>query len=124
MPAPHAKSGQGKKPQHDGKVNHGGKPNQGGQPKHGGKPQHGGQPNPGGKPSRGKRRFPFRKIADIEKEIAHRESYVQQLHDELQSEATYRDGGRVRQVKTLIANEKAAIKQLYEHWEEANELNW
>jgi ATP-binding cassette subfamily F protein 3 len=97
-----------------------GKPSQG----QGKKPQDGDKPQDGGKSNRAKRRFPFRKIDDIEKEIAHRETYIKQLNDELLDEATYRDGNRVRQVKTLIANEEAAVKELYEHWEEANELNW
>ena len=36
---------------------------------------------------------------------------------------TYGDGERVRQVHADIAEEQAALSTLYEHWEEASELN-
>lgn len=71
-----------------------------------------------------KRRFPFRKVADIEREIFHRESYVKQLTEELSGEAIYRDGNLVRQIKNQIASEHSELARLYEHWEEASELNW
>ena len=41
---------------------------------------------------RGKRRFPFRKVTDLENEILARETQIEQLHQELAQEATYRDG--------------------------------
>jgi len=75
-------------------------------------------------PERPKRRFPYRKVADIETEIAEREATIARLHQELGEEATYRDGNRVRQIKIEIAQQQEAVKGLYEHWEEAVELNW
>jgi ATP-binding cassette subfamily F protein 3 len=75
------------------------------------------------KPSR-KRRFPFRKLEDIEAEIAQRESRIEELHFLLTLPETHHDGDRVRQVKSEIEEHSTALKNLYEHWEEASELNW
>lgn len=70
------------------------------------------------------RRFPFRKVADIEEEISARESRVEELQRQMIDPATMRNGERVRQLVAEIAEEQQAIKTLYEHWEEAAELNW
>ena len=75
------------------------------------------------KPAR-KRRFPFRKVADLEDEIFERETCLHQLQCELAEPSVLRDGQRVREIKAQIEAEQAAIKTLYEHWEEAAELNW
>ena len=74
--------------------------------------------------SRPKRRFPYRKVADLEAEIAQREKRVGQLHLELSQEATLRDGDRVRRLRAEVAQEQETLRTLYEHWEEAMELNW
>jgi ATP-binding cassette subfamily F protein 3 len=71
-----------------------------------------------------KRRFPYRKVAEIEAEIIEREAAVHRLHHELTDPAVLRDGPRVKEIKNRIESEQAAIKLLYEHWEEAAELNW
>ena len=71
-----------------------------------------------------KRRFPYRKIEDLEKEIFDREAKVEQLHAALALPENLRDGDRVRQMKAQIADEQEALKTLYAHWEEAAELNW
>jgi ATP-binding cassette subfamily F protein 3 len=76
------------------------------------------------KPSRNPRRFPFRKIADIEADIAKKEAKLQELHALLAQPETHRDGTRARHLKAEIQREKEALRQLYEHWEEATELNW
>ena len=39
-------------------------------------------------------------------------------------QATFRDGGRVRAIKQELAEQQSALKKLYEHWEEASEMNW
>jgi ATP-binding cassette, subfamily F, member 3 len=75
------------------------------------------------KPGR-RRRFPFRKVADLEKEISEREASLHQLHCRLAEPDVLRDGQRVREIKTQIKEQQAAIQTLYEHWEEAAELNW
>jgi ATP-binding cassette subfamily F protein 3 len=71
-----------------------------------------------------KRRFPYRKVADIEADIFQRESRIEQLNEEMGDQATYRDGGRVRAIKQELAEQQSALKKLYEHWEEATEMNW
>jgi ATP-binding cassette subfamily F protein 3 len=71
-----------------------------------------------------KRRFPFRKLSDIEAEIFQRESRIEQLNEELRDQATFRDGGRVRAIKQELAEQQSALKRLYEHWDEASEMNW
>ena len=75
------------------------------------------------KPSR-KRRFAFRKADDIEKEIHNREKAVEFLTQQLTLPENLRHGDRVRTLKMQIAEEQEALKTLYEHWEEALELNW
>ena len=49
---------------------------------------------------------------------------LHQLQCELAEPDVLRDGQRVREIKAQIEAEQAAIKDLYEHWEEAAELNW
>jgi ATP-binding cassette subfamily F protein 3 len=71
-----------------------------------------------------KRRFPYRKLSDIEGEIFQRESRIEQLNEELGDQAVFRDGGRVRAIKQELADQQSALKKLYEHWDEASEMNW
>ncbi len=81
----------------------------------------------GGKPfekSTKKRRFPFRKVADVENEIMEREMRLHELQNELAEPSVLRDGRRVRDIKAKMREEQAAIKTLYEQWDEAMELNW
>jgi len=80
-------------------------------------------PAPARNKPRRKRRFPFRKVEDLEEEIFRREAHLESLHHALTQPDTYRDGQRVRQIRAEIAAEQEALKQLYEHWEEAVELN-
>ncbi|MBX9789099.1 MAG: ABC-F family ATP-binding cassette domain-containing protein [Pirellulales bacterium] len=76
-----------------------------------------------GKPARRKRRFPYRKAADIEHEIHERETSIAQLEASLATAEVYRSAQRMREVPAQIAAEKASLARLYEHWEEATELN-
>jgi len=71
-----------------------------------------------------RRRFPYRKVADIEEEIFKREAELERLHDELAQGDTHRDGDRVREIMSEIAEQQEAVRLLYEHWDEATELNW
>ncbi|HET6879442.1 MAG TPA: ABC-F family ATP-binding cassette domain-containing protein [Pirellulales bacterium] len=66
-------------------------------------------------------RFPYRKPADIETEIIEREVRLGELQAELLLPEVLRDGRRVKQVQTAIADEQHAVRTLYEHWEEAAE---
>jgi len=72
---------------------------------------------------RRKRKYPYRKSAEIEAEIAQRETRIGELHQLFGSEEVLRDGTKVRELKTELARHEAALPQLYEHWEEATELN-
>lgn len=75
------------------------------------------------KPARRKRKFPYRKAADIEAEITRRESRIEEIHGLLAQPETHRDGGAVRQLKAELAEQSGNLETLYEHWEEAVEFN-
>ncbi len=70
-----------------------------------------------------KRRFPYRKLEDLESEIAEHESRLRAVEELMASADLYRDGDRVKQTTREFEETKAKLKQLYEHWEEAVELN-
>ncbi len=70
-----------------------------------------------------KRKFPYRKAPDIEREIAQTEQQLGALQDEMSSPASLRDGNRMKQIATDFETLQAKLAQLYEHWEEALELN-
>jgi ATP-binding cassette subfamily F protein 3 len=82
-----------------------------------------GTPRSSSNKPRRKRRFPYRKVADIEADIAAAESHLAELEAALQNPDLYRDAGRVRSTLQQIEQLKATLTQLYEHWEEAVELN-
>lgn len=71
-----------------------------------------------------KRRFSYRKVVDIEDEIFIRETRVKELQNDLMDPDVLRNGERVKAVQKEIAEEEELLKTLYEHWEEASELNW
>lgn len=71
-----------------------------------------------------KRRFSYRKVVDIEDEIFIRETRVKELQDDLMDPNVLRDGERVKAIQKEIAEEEELLQTLYEHWEEASELNW
>ena len=75
------------------------------------------------KPAKRKRKFPYRKIEDLEIDIAAAESELQQLEEAMASPDLYRDGDKVKQTTKAFEEAKVLIAQLYEHWEEAVELN-
>ncbi len=76
------------------------------------------------KPEKRKRKFPFRKVADIEDEIFIRETHMQTIAEDMLKPENLRDGAKMKELQEQLREEEAAIKQLYEHWEEASELNW
>jgi ATP-binding cassette subfamily F protein 3 len=75
------------------------------------------------KPVKPKRKFPYRKLADIEVDIAARESEIESLHAALASPETLRDGVKVKQATAALEEAQSRLAQLMEHWEEAHELN-
>jgi ATP-binding cassette subfamily F protein 3 len=72
---------------------------------------------------RRKRKFPYRKPAEIEAEIAQREARIEELHQLFASEAILRDGAKIKDLKSELAEHEAALPPLYEHWEEAADMN-
>jgi ATP-binding cassette subfamily F protein 3 len=70
-----------------------------------------------------KRQFPYRKIEEIEAEIADEERKLKDLEALMASPDLYRDGDKVKQTTQAFEDTKARIAYLYEHWEEAVELN-
>lgn len=70
-----------------------------------------------------KRKFPFRKAADIETEIAEVETLLASLEEQMANPELYKDGEKVKQTTTRFEETKARLASLYEHWEEAVELN-
>jgi ATP-binding cassette subfamily F protein 3 len=75
------------------------------------------------KQGRRKRKFPYRKVEELEAEIAAHEATVAELEAALASGELYRDAGKVRDTMKAFEDTKAKLQQLYEHWEEAVELN-
>jgi ATP-binding cassette, subfamily F, member 3 len=75
------------------------------------------------KPTKRKRQFPYRKVAEIEAEIATEENRVKELEKSLASPELYREGAKVLEITQAFEDAKIKLKQLYDHWEEAVELN-
>jgi ATP-binding cassette subfamily F protein 3 len=75
------------------------------------------------RPPRRKRRFPYRQVADIEADITATESRRVELEQLLASPELYRDGDKVKETTRAFEETQEKLRQLYEHWEEALELN-
>jgi ATP-binding cassette subfamily F protein 3 len=70
-----------------------------------------------------KRKYAYRKVEDLEAEIATTETRLKELEELLASPDLYRDGDKVKETMRAFEETKVQLKQLYEHWEEAVELN-
>ncbi len=70
-----------------------------------------------------KRRFPYRKVEDLEADIAAEETRLRELEAALASSELYRDANKVKDTTKAFEDVKVRLAQLYEHWEEAVELN-
>ena len=70
-----------------------------------------------------KRKFPYRKTADLEREIAEKEAIAAELEDRLGQPGTWRDPIKAVETQQRHTDLKKALEALYEHWEEALELN-
>ncbi len=75
------------------------------------------------KPEKRKRKYPYRKTPDIEREIAEVEAEIAQLEDILGQPATWREP--LKAIKTQDRHKMLGenLVKLYEAWEEAAELN-
>jgi ATP-binding cassette subfamily F protein 3 len=70
-----------------------------------------------------KRKFPFRKAADVEADIAALEAQISEWEAALTTPEVYRDSDKVKRTMADIAASRERLPALYEHWEEAVELN-
>jgi ATP-binding cassette subfamily F protein 3 len=70
-----------------------------------------------------KRKFPYRKAKEIEAEIATLEEEMADLEHRLGLAETWRDGERAKAAQARHDELGDLLKQRYEHWEEALELN-
>lgn len=75
------------------------------------------------KPAKRKRKFPYRKPQDVEAEIHEREARMAQLHEDMANPDVLRDGARVKATAAELDQLELLLAQLYEHWDEALELN-
>ncbi|HEX4588932.1 MAG TPA: ATP-binding cassette domain-containing protein, partial [Gemmataceae bacterium] len=75
------------------------------------------------KPPKRKRRFPYRKVEDLEADIAAGEARVAELEAALADGDLYRDHAKTRETMAAFEEAKTSLARLYEHWEEAVELN-
>ncbi len=74
-------------------------------------------------PEKRKRKFPYRKSADLEREIAAIEAQLVELADQLGMPATWREPLKARATQQRHDDLREALSQLYAHWEEAVEFN-
>ncbi len=65
-----------------------------------------------------KRKFPFRKLDDIEAEVFMLETQLQVLQEELLDPNVLRNGERIKQINGEIKETQDTLALLYEHWEE------
>ncbi|MCL2306268.1 MAG: ATP-binding cassette domain-containing protein, partial [Planctomycetaceae bacterium] len=75
-------------------------------------------------PEKKKRKYSYRKTNELEEEIFARETRILSLNEELLIPQVARDPNRAREIHLEIAEEQKKLASLYEHWEEASELNW
>ena len=74
-------------------------------------------------PEKRKRKFPYRKSADLEREIAEIEARLVELADQLGMPATWREPLKARATQQRHDDLREELAQLYAHWEEAVEFN-
>jgi ATP-binding cassette subfamily F protein 3 len=70
-----------------------------------------------------RRKFPYRKPADLEREIAAAEAELADIERDLALPETWRDADRARLAQRRYDELRDALARLYEHWDEAVELN-
>ncbi len=76
-----------------------------------------------GKSGKRKRKFPYRKADDVEREIGQREAELAEVERLLALPETWKDAATARSAQTRYDDGKTAIATLYEAWEEALEIN-
>ncbi len=81
-------------------------------------------PSPTAGASKTKRKFPYRKAVEIEREIGDLENQVAELEDLLGQPATWRDPVKAVGTQDRHIELKTRLETLYQHWETALEANW
>jgi len=71
-----------------------------------------------------KQKFPYRKAADLEREIGQVETELAVVEDLLGQPATYRDALKAVKTQDRHRELKTRLESLYPHWEHAVESNW
>jgi ATP-binding cassette subfamily F protein 3 len=79
-------------------------------------------PAPDAAPKR-KRKFPFRKVRDLELDIEKAEARIADHEARLVDPEVYKDGRKVAELTRAMETDRAELTRLMEHWEEAMELN-
>jgi ATP-binding cassette subfamily F protein 3 len=79
---------------------------------------------PGTRAEKPRRKFPYRKAVDIEREIGELETELAQLEDLLGQPATWRDPVKAVGTQQRHGELKNRLETLYQHWETALEANW
>ncbi|CAN5605857.1 ABC-F family ATP-binding cassette domain-containing protein [soil metagenome] len=74
-------------------------------------------------PERKKRRFPYRLSDDIEKDIHLLEAKIVELEAALQDVEIYKDAAKLKKTMAELDTAKLKLPGLYDHWDEALELN-
>lgn len=77
---------------------------------------------PSDKPKR-KRKFPYRKVADLEGDIEQLESSIAGIHEAMLEPDNLRDGRKMKELQQTLADKESQLHSVYEHYEEACELN-
>lgn len=70
-----------------------------------------------------KRRFPYRKPEQIEADIFDEEERLGQLQAEMLLPEVLRDGIKMKRLHTTLQETEETLQRLYEHYEEALEMN-
>jgi len=70
-----------------------------------------------------KRKFPYRKMVDLEQEITLAETHLEELQTCLLTPDNLRDGRKMKELQQRLADTEQQLLRLYEHYEEACELN-
>jgi ATP-binding cassette subfamily F protein 3 len=81
------------------------------------------QPTTDGAKAKRKRKYPYRKVTDLEADIASLEGEIQGMEARLASPDIYKEGAKVKELMADLEDARKKLPLLYEHWEEAVELN-
>ncbi|GIX03292.1 MAG: ABC transporter [Planctomycetaceae bacterium] len=73
--------------------------------------------------NRRRRKFPYRKLSDLEEEITQKETLLRELQQLLGDPEVHRDHLRSQKLLRDYESTQQELARLYEHWEEAVELN-